>query len=212
MTAALLVMDVQTGIVARYRESEGYLSAMAQAVAAARSARVSVVFVRIAFRSGYPEVSARNRSFSALKAAADAFIESSPATQIHRAVAPQANEPVVLKKRVSAFSGSDLEVVLRAAGATRLALAGIATSGVVLSTLREAADQDYELVVLSDACFDPDDEVQRVLMQKVFPRQAEVLSVAQWKATLKDSSEDRVPGLRSSGPADHTPQLGGAGS
>jgi nicotinamidase-related amidase len=184
MTTALLVMDVQVGIVERYRESEKCLPRMAEAVAAARAARVPVVFVRIAFRPGYPEASAANRAFAALKSAGDAFTDVSPATQIHPAVAPLPGEPVALKKRVSAFAGSDLELLLRAAGVRTLVLLGISTSGVVLSTIREAADRDYDLVVLADACFDPDDEVQRVLMQKVFPRQAQVLSVAEWKAAL----------------------------
>jgi len=53
---------------------------------------------------------------------------------------------------------------------------GIATSGVVLSTVRWAADADYDLIVLDDCCADGDAEVHRVLTQKVFPRQATVLS------------------------------------
>jgi nicotinamidase-related amidase len=81
---------------------------------------------------------------------------------------------------VSAFAGSDLDVVLRGLGAGTLVLAGIATSGVVLSTLRQAADLDYRLIVLADACLDADPEVHRVLTEKVFPRQAEVSTVAQW--------------------------------
>jgi len=83
---------------------------------------------------------------------------------------------------VSAFTGSDLQVVLRSLGADTLVLTGIATSGVVLSTLRQAADLDYRLVVLSDACLDADPEVHRVLTEKVFPRQAAVRTVAQWAA------------------------------
>jgi nicotinamidase-related amidase len=62
-----------------------------------------------------------------------------------------------------------------------LVLSGIATSGVVLSTLREAADRDYRLVVLEDLCLDADEEVHRVLTQKVFPRQAEVIDSADWQ-------------------------------
>jgi hypothetical protein len=65
-----------------------------------------------------------------------------------------------------------------------LILGGIATSGVVLSTLREAADKDFALTVLSDACLDADPEVHRVLMEKVFPRQANVLTVDAWTDTL----------------------------
>ncbi len=87
---------------------------------------------------------------------------------------------VVVKKRVSAFTGSDLDVVLRSLEVGSLVLTGIATSGVVLSTLRQASDLDYELTVLHDGCADVDPEVHRVLLDKVFPRQASVLSVSEW--------------------------------
>jgi nicotinamidase-related amidase len=81
---------------------------------------------------------------------------------------------------VSAFTGSDLEVVLRGGDVRHLVLAGISTSGVVHSTLREAADKDYRLTALSDLCADPDPEVHRVLLEKIFPRQAQVVTSAQW--------------------------------
>ena len=96
------------------------------------------------------------------------------------ALAPEEGDLVITKRRVSAFSGSDLEVVLRSGEVQHLVLCGIATSGVVLSTLREAADKDYRLTVLSDLCFDPDPEVHRVLLEKVFVRQAEVVTSEQW--------------------------------
>jgi nicotinamidase-related amidase len=63
-------------------------------------------------------------------------------------------------------------------------LAGIATSGVVLSTVRQAADLDYRLIVLADACADRDPEVHRVLTEKVFPRQAQVTVTDEWIQTL----------------------------
>jgi nicotinamidase-related amidase len=91
---------------------------------------------------------------------------------------------VVSKRRVSAFAGSDLDMVLRAGGLHSLVLAGIATSGVVLSTLRQAADLDYRLTVLADGCLDADPGVHQVLLEKVFPRQAEVVSIADWLADL----------------------------
>jgi nicotinamidase-related amidase len=55
---------------------------------------------------------------------------------------------------------------------------------VVLSTLREAADKDYQLTVLADCCADGDEEVQRVLLSKVFPRQAEVVQASTWRTQL----------------------------
>lgn len=176
---ALLVMDVQNGIVARFADKPEVTAPFRRAVEAARGKGVPVLFVRVAFRPGYPEVSDRNKSFAAPGQRGDLTL-SGEAVQIHASVAPRPDEPVITKVRVSAFTGSDLEVILRSRGIDTLVLAGIATSGVVLSTLREAADRDYGLVVLSDACLDADPEVHRVLIEKVFPRQAEVMTVAQW--------------------------------
>jgi len=181
--SALLVMDVENVIVSRFVEEPKALVPFQRAVSAARRAGILVIFVRVAFRDGYPELSAKNKTFSAITKLGSMTI-SDTSTQIHSSVAPLPNEPVVTKLRVSAFAGSDLEVILRSRGIDKLILTGIATSGVVLSTLREAADKDYRIVVLSDACLDPDPEVHRVLVEKVFPRQADVLTVSQWADTL----------------------------
>jgi nicotinamidase-related amidase len=175
-------MDVQIGIVERFPERSGeLLDAIGRAAAAARAASVPVIYVRIAFRPNLPEISHRNRSFAAMaESRTFAMGEEDAATQIHPAVAPHPRDIVVLKKRVSAFAGSDLDVVLRSLDVDELVLAGIATSGVVLSTLRYAADQDFKLTILRDGCVDGDQEVHRVLMDKVFPRQAEVIATADW--------------------------------
>jgi nicotinamidase-related amidase len=177
---ALLVMDVQRGIIERFADEAGYLQRLSGAITAARAAAIPVVYVTISFRPGHPEISPRNATFAA--AASGRFIEGTPATEIHPAVAPQPGDLLITKRRVSAFTGSDLQVVLRSIGAGTLVLTGIATSGVVLSTLRQAADLDYRLVVLSDGCLDADPEVHRVLTGKVFPRQAAVRTVAEWAA------------------------------
>ena len=82
------------------------------------------------------------------------MVDGDEAVEVHPDLAPADGDVLVTKIRVSAFAGSDLEVVLRSRGITRLVLAGIATSGVILSTVREAADRDYRLTVLSDAVAD----------------------------------------------------------
>jgi nicotinamidase-related amidase len=183
---ALLVMDVQQRIVARFQARPELLEPFGIAVAAARSKGLPVIYVRVAFRPGYPEVSPRNRSFSSLATAAGAGSFHGDEAAIHPAALPKPEDLVVTKLRVSAFTGSDLEVLLRARGIEHLVLTGIATSGVVLSTLREAADRDYRITVLSDACLDGDPEVHRVLMEKVFPRQAAVMTTAEWAGALAD--------------------------
>ncbi|MGI8903183.1 MAG: cysteine hydrolase family protein [Solirubrobacteraceae bacterium] len=178
---ALLIMDVQPEIAERVGDS-GLTERLARAAAAARAAGVRVIYIKIGFREGYPEISPRNATFSRI-AERGGFVEG-VSSHVHPAVAPQPGDVVVTKRRVSAFAGSDLDVVLRAGGIEALVLGGIATSGVVLSTLRQAADLDFSLTVLSDGCIDADDEVHRVLCEKVFPRQAEVLTVSAWIATL----------------------------
>ncbi len=75
-------------------------------------------------------------------------------------------------------------MILRANDIETIVMFGIATSGVVLSTLRHAADADYRLIVLKDCCSDRDAEVHRVLTEKVFPRQATVITAAEFLAAL----------------------------
>ena len=181
---ALLVMDMQVGIVTRFAQASDVLTPTNTAITAARAASIPVIYVAVAFRPGFPEVSPRNKSFSATKQQQSSLSAPMAAMEIHPAIAPQPTDIVVTKRRVSAFSGSDLEVVLRAQDITHLVLCGIATSGVVLSTLREAADKDYQLTVLADCCVDNDEEVQHVLLSKVFPRQAEVIQASAWMAKL----------------------------
>ncbi|HEY1959685.1 MAG TPA: isochorismatase family cysteine hydrolase [Polyangiaceae bacterium] len=179
MTSALLVMDVQPGILDRVPDGAAYLARVTEAVRAARTRSVAVIHVIVGFRPGMPEVSAKNLSFGMAKQQRPAFLSDA-----RPAIAPQDGEVVVTKRRVSAFTGSDLEVVLRAGEIDHLVLSGIATSGVVLSTLREAADKDYRLTVLADLCADTDAEVHAVLTGKVFPRQAHVTSASEWVASL----------------------------
>ncbi|MFC7534025.1 cysteine hydrolase family protein [Actinoplanes sp. GCM10030250] len=176
------MMDVQMAVVARYADP-GYLPTLRTAIDAARAGGLTVIYVVVGFRPGAPEVSARNRMFGRL-AGQPAHPAAEEGMRIHPDVAPTDGDIVVTKRRVSGFAGSDLDVVLRAGGIDHLVLTGIATSGVVLSTLRQAADLDFGLTVLSDACLDNDPEVHRVLTEKVFPMQADVVTVADWAARI----------------------------
>lgn len=95
---------------------------------------------------------------------------------IHRAVAPRFGDVIVTKHRVSAFAGTDLDMILRANSIETLVLTGVTTSGVVQSTLCHAFDADYSLVVAADCCSERDEEVHLTLVEKVFTAQATVLS------------------------------------
>ena len=142
---------------------------------AAREAGTFVAYCVSHFRPGYPEIPASNNPRSALRASGQ-VPAADPATLIHPSALPREGEPVITKHRTSAFSGSAFETILRAQGIETIILMGHATSGVILSTVRLAADLDYRLIVVEDGCADRDPEVHKLLMEKVFPRQATVVS------------------------------------
>jgi nicotinamidase-related amidase len=176
---ALLVMDMQATMLGMYPEFSAIITKVAKAIAHARDKKIPVIYVTVGFRPGTPEINMNNKGFAASKAMF-ANVDMNEWLTIHKDVAPLADEVVTVKRRVCAFTGSDLEVVLRAKGIQHIVLTGVATSGVVLSTVREAADKDYRITVLADCCADGDEEVHRVLTTKVFPRQADVLTFEEW--------------------------------
>jgi nicotinamidase-related amidase len=141
---------------------------------AARDAGILVCYSATVFRPGYPEISDRNKTFSQRKASGQPAI-SDPWQVIHEAVKPLEGEVVVGKHRVNALYGTDLDMTLRANNIETLVLLGYATSGVVLSTTRFAADSDYRIIIVEDCCADQDPEVHDFLTQRIFPRQADVV-------------------------------------
>jgi nicotinamidase-related amidase len=174
---AVLIMDYQNDIVSMLPENVRVLLLDNAGVILkkARQAHLPVIYVVVRFRDGYPEVNPRNKLFSGLKDSGR-LREGTTGSEIHDKVAPQPGDIVVTKRRVGAFSTTDLETILRAKNINTLVVFGISTSGVVLSTIRWAADMDYSLVVVSDACADRDGDVNRVLLDKVFPWQATVVT------------------------------------
>jgi len=179
---ALLAMDCQTGIVSIYaKPQEEFLSRASSVVNAARSAGIKVIHVRVGFRPNLPEVSSRNKLFGPIKTSTrHQKLFEGEIGAVHPALIDEHNDVVVTKHRVDAFAGTDLEVLLRANDITTLVMFGIATSGVVLSTLLRACDTDYRNVVISDCCADLDDELHNVLISRLFPQRAEVMTASEF--------------------------------
>lgn len=170
-------MDLQPSITANLPDSDAFIGGLLNARAAARDAGLTVGYVRVAITSEEAaDVPEANVRFHAV-AASGRMDADAAHTQVDPRIAPGDGEIVVRKRRVGALGTTDLDEQLRARGIDTLVLTGIATSGVVLTTLRDAADRDYRLIVLEDGCFDSDDEVHRVLTQKVFPKQATVTTI-----------------------------------
>lgn len=180
----LILLDVQNGVVGMLEDMDAYLERLASTVATARNNGIKIIHVVTSFRPGYPEVHPTRASFSHV-VEQKLFQLGDPAVEVHPAVAPKPDEAVVTKHRVSAFTGTELEMILRCTGTDHVVLAGLITSGAVLSTVRSAMDLDFHITVLRDHCMDRDEEVHRVLMDKVFARKADVVNGGEWAAKLK---------------------------
>jgi nicotinamidase-related amidase len=113
--------------------------------------------------------------------------ERVPETALHPGILIQPDEPILTKNRTGPFSTTNLDEVLKKQSIKTLVLLGIRTSGCILSTVRWAADIDYQLIVLSDCCADPDTEVHHVLMEKIFPRQASVTTAEEFFKLIEKS-------------------------
>ncbi len=161
---AVIIMDFQSDIVNNVApDPQVVVQRAAQVLAGARKADVPIVYV--VHRGGQ-------------------FAEERPGVEIHPGVAPVAGDRVLRKTKAGSFSTTGLDVMLREMGRDTLVLMGVATSGCVLSTVRWGADINYKLIVIADACADRDPEVHRVLTEKLYPRQATVLTAQEFVQAL----------------------------
>lgn len=183
----LLILDVQNGVIDQLENTDTYLERLASTLSTARTNSINVVHVVTAFREGYPE-SHRNNSSVPSVAARGLFKEGDASVQVHSAVTPTATEPVITKRRVSAFFGTELDMILRCSATENLVVAGLITSGAVLSTVRQAMDLDYRLTVIKDLCMDRDEDVHNILMDKVFARKMDVVSAEDWASGVTAAS------------------------
>jgi len=184
---ALLGMDCQAGIVSVYaKPPEEFVQRASSVLKAARRSGMPVILVEVGFRPGLPEVSGNNKLFAAIKANPQhqQFFQSASGA-IHPSLGPEPGDIVVTKHRISAFPGTDLQMILRARDIHTLVLFGIATGGVVLSTLLEACDADYRVAVIADCCADLDEELHNALVHRLFPVRGEVITAGDFVKALE---------------------------
>ncbi|HKS46989.1 MAG TPA: cysteine hydrolase [Amycolatopsis sp.] len=174
--SALLVMDLQPFKLGPLPNSEDLLKRVAAAVETARDMSVQVAYVRAAYSNlDYATVPDTNRRL--LPAIKERVLHVDAANSgIHESVAPQDGDIVERKTRVGSFITTRLDEELTNQGIINLILAGIYTSSTVLSTVRDAADRDYQLYLLADCVADPDAEVHEFLVRKVLSTQAKIIT------------------------------------
>jgi biuret amidohydrolase len=173
---ALLVMDLQKHMVheqspvaqhagfAEMVKKTGLIQRVRKVMDAARTAGMMVITVKVDFSAGtFPRYPTRGEFCKIIAAENDAGQVLRPGVWGYdtvEEVAPWEGEPVVLKRHMSAFAGSNLDEVLRARGITDIALTGVATSYVVTATNWSALNYGYSCIVIEDCCTTHNDEAQ----------------------------------------------------
>ncbi len=163
-TAALIVIDLQKGIVAvtTTPAASEVVGRAAELARAFRKRGLPVVLVNVtAAAPGRTDAGMRNFSFP------PDWAELVPELEA------QDGDLLISKQRRGAFVGTGLDEMLGARGVTQVFLVGIATSAGVESTARSAADFGYNVVFVVDAMGDRDAEVHRFCVEKIFPKLGE---------------------------------------
>jgi biuret amidohydrolase len=178
--SAILIMDCQNDIVhedgkmakafngamPKIIEERNVLGVIARLAAAGRAASVPVIHVRHAYRPDYADLP-NNAPLLRGSKKSQTLMDGTWGAEIHAAVAPQGQDIVITKTRVSAFYASPLEAVLNSQGITHLVLTGIATDGVVEGTARDAVDRGYYVTIPGDCCATSSEENHRAVLRGV---------------------------------------------
>lgn len=192
---ALLAMDFENDIVhpegafkdfgfAQMVADNNVLDKASQLLVAARTAGLTVIYVSVKFRAGYPERPANGGLWQGLHGA-NALVEGTWGAQIHDRVAPMASEAVVTKRGVSAFAASDLEQILRTKRIGTLLLAGVATNFVVEGTARQACDLGYDTIIVGDCCASVNQEAHDASLTTALPFLCTISDLEEVTAALK---------------------------
>ena len=102
---ALLVMDMQDGILANYPNPDALIKNVSKAITHAREKKIPVIYVVVGFRQGAPEVSINNKGFVAAKQRF-ANVDMHAFMKVHKDISPKENELTVAKRRVSALQAA----------------------------------------------------------------------------------------------------------
>ena len=173
---AVLVIDVQNDFCALggyYDRTGAELAGIGEMVprldrflSNARAAAVPVIFVAAGYDAEYQSSVQRERHLRRFGRVFPVCPSGTWGAEFF-VVAPKPGEPVIVKRRYSAFHGTDLDLLLRNRGIRTLVLAGVATNVCVETTARDAYMRDYYVVIVGDCTAARDGQVHRAALANV---------------------------------------------
>lgn len=155
---ALIVYDMQIGVLRQIKDAATITTAVAEVLRAARDAGVRVFFLRhMSLPKELMGVSQLRMAMAwqRVTTVADVepwFLRDSPGFQLDPVLTPQPSEAIFDKISMSAFEGTPLDVALRDCGVTAFVIVGVATEIGIEPTVRHGADLGYIPIVVTDAC------------------------------------------------------------
>lgn len=172
---ALILLDLINEIVdekgklsgkgyATFIKEHGTLENVQNAISKARKKEIPVIFVNIGFAEDYSDWPENSPLFGAAKKF-EALKENTWATELHSSLTKHEHDIVITKKRVSAFSGTSLEKVLKEEEIDTIMMGGVATDLVVQTTARDAHDLDFNVIILEDLCGAANEEDQETSLK-----------------------------------------------
>lgn len=156
--AALLVYDMQLGVLRQIARRDQVVETVGRVLEAARGAGVRVFFVR---HMSLPKNLAgvfqlrQAMAWQRVTSVDDVepwFLRDSPGFPITPELTPLPTEAVFDKITMSAFEGTPLDIALRDCGLSVFVIVGVATEVGIKPTVRHGADLGYIPVVVTDAC------------------------------------------------------------
>jgi biuret amidohydrolase len=170
---ALVVYDMQVGILRQLRDPAPTLANVMRALEAARSAGVRVVFMRhlslpkeLAGVFQLKTAMAWQRARS-VEEVTPWFLRDSPGFELAPELAPKPSEAILDKITMSAFEATPLAIALRDCGVNAFAIVGVALEIGIEPTVRHGADLGFIPIVVADACGSGDDEAGRRALQSI---------------------------------------------
>src|SRR5438067_4134001 len=155
---ALIVYDMQVGIVNQIENGKQITDRVVQVLEAARAAGIRVFFTRhMSLPKELMGVSQMRMAMAwqQVKSVDEVkpwFLRDSPGFHLIPEVNPLPSEAVFDKITMSAFEGTPLDIALRDCGIDAFAIVGIAMEIGIEPTVRHGADLGYIPVVVKDAC------------------------------------------------------------
>lgn len=160
--------------IAAHAKQRNVISNTKKLLEKARSEGLKVIYSKVEYREGYPEIRNSKAPIQLGLPQTGALVKGSYGSEICNELKPLPGEVVISKSRINPFTNSEFEKQLE--GIETIILAGVATNFVVESLARTASDLDYNVIIAEDCCASMNQEMHDFSINCILPNLGSVVS------------------------------------